>query len=34
MVTTKEEELIELNKHLENQMELNKKYVEIMLFSL
>ncbi|XP_037976627.2 nuclear matrix constituent protein 1 [Plutella xylostella] len=26
MVTTKEEELIELNKHLENQMELNKKW--------
>ncbi|CAG9782281.1 unnamed protein product [Diatraea saccharalis] len=26
MVTTKEQELIELNKHLENQMELNKKW--------
>ncbi|KAL0879348.1 hypothetical protein ABMA27_003120 [Loxostege sticticalis] len=28
MVSTKEEELIELNKHLENQMELNKKWKE------
>ncbi|XP_045778618.1 dynein regulatory complex subunit 4-like [Maniola jurtina] len=26
MVSTKEEELLELNKHLENQMELNKKW--------
>lgn len=26
MVSTKEEELMELNKHLENQMELSKKY--------
>ncbi|CAH1634861.1 unnamed protein product [Spodoptera littoralis] len=28
MVTTKEEEVIELNKHLENQMELSKKWKE------
>ncbi|XP_023940745.2 centrosomal protein of 128 kDa isoform X2 [Bicyclus anynana] len=28
MVSTKEEELMELNKHLENQMELNKKWKE------
>ncbi|XP_038218930.1 putative leucine-rich repeat-containing protein DDB_G0290503 [Zerene cesonia] len=28
MVSTKEEELTELNKHLENQMELNKKWRE------
>ncbi|XP_047508461.1 CAP-Gly domain-containing linker protein 1-like isoform X1 [Pieris napi] len=28
MVSTKEEELLELNKHLENQMELNKKWKE------
>ncbi|XP_050355571.1 uncharacterized protein LOC126776814 [Nymphalis io] len=28
MVTTKEKELMELNKHLKNQMELNKKWKE------
>ncbi|XP_068622926.1 uncharacterized protein [Battus philenor] len=28
MVSTKEEELLELNKHLENQMELNRKWKE------
>ncbi|CAD0203401.1 unnamed protein product [Chrysodeixis includens] len=28
MVTTKEEEVVELNKHLENQMELSKKWKE------
>ncbi|KAM3965977.1 uncharacterized protein ACR2FA_012835 [Aphomia sociella] len=28
MVSTKEEELLELNKHLENQMELSKKWKE------
>ncbi|CAB3241487.1 unnamed protein product [Arctia plantaginis] len=28
MVSTKEEELVELNKHLENQMELSKKWKE------